>query len=99
VRGKDYVVGLNPYQKSAMGMARLSDHGFCKLIFDRKKRLIGAHIIGDEAATMIHQLIYAMTKKAKLDDLLEMIYIHPALPEIVRNAARNAREAFMSMKQ
>lgn len=90
--GKDYVIGLNNYKNSAMGMARLSDHGFVKLIFDKKsQKLIGAHIIGEEASTMIHQLIYAITFNAKIDDLLKMIYIHPALPEIVRNAVRKAK--------
>lgn len=93
--GIEYVSGVNPYSRSAMGSARLSDHGFVKLLFDKKsKKLIGAHIIGDEASTMIHQLIIAMTLNATLDDLLKMIYIHPALPEIVRNAARKANIVF-----
>ncbi len=91
----NYVVGLHKYVNSGMGMARMSSHGFVKLIFDKKtERLIGAHIIGDEASTMIHQLIYAMTFKAKVEDLVNMIYIHPALPEVVRNAGRNALEKF-----
>ena len=34
-----------------------------------------------------------MSKDGILDDLLNMIYIHPALPEIVRNAARKANDA------
>jgi dihydrolipoamide dehydrogenase len=90
-----YVVGFNPYKASAQGMARLSENDFAKLIFDKKtKKLISARIIGEEAATMIHQLIYAMTLGATVDNLLEMIYIHPALPEIVRNAARKAKAEF-----
>ncbi len=90
--GVDYVVGLNHYQDSAMGMALLSDHGFAKILIDRKsRRLLGAHIIGAEAANMIHMLIAFMNMNATLDDLLKMIYIHPALPEVVRNAARRAK--------
>jgi len=90
-KGIEYVVGNNEYEKSAMGMARLSKDEFVKLLFHKKtKKLLGAHIVGEEASTMIHQLIYAMTFNATSDDLLKMIYIHPALPEIVRNAARNA---------
>ena len=45
---------------------------------------------------MIHMLIAFMCKDGTLDDLLNMIYIHPALPEIVRNAARKAKTAFDS---
>lgn len=93
--GVDYIVGLNPYAKSAMGMALLSDHGFCKILFCAKtKKILGAHIIGDEASNMIHLLIAFMNKDGTLDDLLNMVYIHPALPEIVRNAARNAKIEF-----
>jgi mycothione reductase len=90
---KDYIIGLNSYQKSAMGGDALqSDYGFCKLLFDKQsKKLLGAHIIGYEASTLIHQFIYAITFGGTLDDLLHMIYIHPALPEICRNACRNAR--------
>ncbi len=90
--GVDYVVGMNPYRSSAMGMALLSDHGFCKLLIERKtKKILGCHIVGEEASNMIHMVIAFMTKDGTLDDLLNMIYIHPALPEIVRNAARKAK--------
>jgi dihydrolipoamide dehydrogenase len=88
----DYVVGLNPYRSSAMGMALLSDHGFCKLLIERQTRkILGCHIVGDEASNMIHMVIAFMNKEGTLDDLLNMIYIHPALPEIVRNSARKAK--------
>jgi dihydrolipoamide dehydrogenase len=93
-KGMDYVVGLNPYKSSAMGMALLSDHGFCKLLVDRKShKILGGHIIGPEASDMIHMIIAYMNMNATLDDMLRTIYIHPALPEIVRNAARKAKSA------
>ncbi|MFT5170092.1 MAG: mycothione reductase, partial [Candidatus Omnitrophota bacterium] len=94
--GVDYVVGLNPYAKSAMGMAILADHGFCKILIERKtQKILGAHIVGPEASNMIHMIIAFMCKNGTLDDLLNMIYIHPALPEIVRNAARKAKVALI----
>lgn len=94
-KGISYVVGLNTYKSSAMGMALLSDSGFCKLLFCAKTRqLVGAHIVGDEASDMVHMPIAYMNMKATLDDMLRTIYIHPALPEIVRNAARKAKTAF-----
>lgn len=90
--GISYVVGLNPYKSSAMGMALLSESGFCKLLFHRdSKKLLGAHIIGEEASNMIHMCIAYMNMGGTLDDMLRTIYIHPALPEIVRNAARKAQ--------
>ena len=93
--GIPFVSGTHPYRKSAMGMARLCDHGFVKLLFDKKTRkLLGAHIIGEEASNMIHQFIYAMTNDATVDSIVNMIYIHPAINEIARNAARNALIVF-----
>jgi len=90
----DYVVGLNPYKSSAMGMALLSEYGFCKILVDRKSRkILGGHIIGPEASDMIHMIIAFMNMNATLDDMLRTIYVHPALPEIVRNAARKAKTA------
>ncbi len=92
--GIDYYVGLNRYADSAMGMALRSEYGFVKLLFEKgSDQLLGAHIIGEEAATMVHMLIAYMQMGATLQDLLDTIYIHPALPEVVRNAARKAKAA------
>lgn len=91
-RGEDYIVAIQNYKDSAMGMAMKPDVGMVKLIFDVSSReLLGAHIIGDRASDIIHMLIYAITHRATLDDLAEMIYIHPALSEVIRNAVREAR--------
>ena len=87
----NYVVGISQYKNCAQGLARLSDVGMVKIIVDKTNRnILGAHILGEEASTMIHQLTQAMTMNAKIDDLLSMIYVHPALNEVVRNAAKKA---------
>ncbi|MBI1971022.1 dihydrolipoyl dehydrogenase [Candidatus Woesearchaeota archaeon] len=95
---KDYVVGLSKYADCAMGAARRSDHGFVKLIADATTgKLLGCHMIGEEASGMIHMVISLMYAKrdATVHDLLNMVYIHPALPEVVRNAARAAEEQLL----
>jgi len=85
------IIGINAYQESAMGMALRSEHGFVKVLFDRTSlRLVGAHIIGPEAATMIHTCMAFLHMKATLSDMAGLMYIHPALPEVIRNAVRNA---------
>ena len=92
----DYVVGKNDYNQSAMGMALLSNHGFAKLLFDKQThQLLAAHIIGKEASNMIHMAIAYIKMKATLEDMLDTIYIHPALPEIVRNAVRKAHQELL----
>jgi mycothione reductase len=65
--------------------------GQVKLIFERASGvLIGAHIIGEEASTMIQELVLAATHKMTAQQIYRQIYIHPAFPEVVRNALRNA---------
>jgi mycothione reductase len=89
--GIDYITGLNSYKASAMGMALRSESGFVKLLFERSsQKLIGAHIIGPEASDMIHMCIAYMNMDATLTDILNTMFIHPALPELIRNAARKA---------
>lgn len=89
--GVDYVVGKATYADSTPGMARVSELGFVKVLVERtSRRLLGAHIVGDEASVMIHLFIAMMKMGGTLDDLLGMIFIHPALPEVARDAARDA---------
>lgn len=91
-RGADYVVGFRRYAASAMGMALRSDEGFVKMMVERgTRKILGCHIIGHEASVLLHQVITLMQMKGTLDDLLATVFIHPALNEIVRNAARDAR--------
>ncbi|TGM36720.1 dihydrolipoyl dehydrogenase [Leptospira biflexa] len=88
-----YYKGLNPYRSSATGMARLSEVGFVKVLVSKEtEEVLGAHVIGEEAANLLHQIVMGMYLKAKLDDYLGMIYIHPAISEITRNAFRKVRE-------
>lgn len=92
---KNYVVGKASYVNSNAGLARGYEYGFVKVLVERStRRILGAHILGDEASDMIHLFIAMMKKEGTLDDLLDMIFIHPALPEIARDAARDAKSQF-----
>jgi dihydrolipoamide dehydrogenase len=93
--GTDYIVGTARYEDSTPGIARQSDHGLVKLIFNRNsKNLLGAHIVGDDAATMVHMFIAFMKMGGTLDDMLDTIFIHPALPEVAKEALLDARDRF-----
>jgi mycothione reductase len=62
--------------------------GFCKLIADRGSgRLLGAHLMGPQASTVIQPLIQAMSFGLGARDMAcGQYWIHPALPEVVENA-------------
>jgi mycothione reductase len=93
--GIPYVKGVNAYKSSAMGMALLSENGFAKVLFNKQTRqLEGVHIIGKESANMIHMAIAFMKMNATIDDMMDTIFIHPAITEILRNAIRKAFTVF-----
>ena len=87
-RGVDYVVGRRDYGGVAAGWAREDTTGFLKVLADpRTGLLLGAHVIGPEAATVIQPLIQAMSFGQRAYDVARGQYwIHPALSEIVENA-------------
>ncbi|PCI25800.1 dihydrolipoamide dehydrogenase [Candidatus Peregrinibacteria bacterium] len=87
--GVDYVIGTNEYKKSAYGMAMKPSIGLVKIIVNKKDRkIIGCHIIGADSATFLHMMIAYMKMNATIDHVVDTIFIHPAFPEIMRNAAR-----------
>lgn len=87
-QGLDYAVGVRDYGGVAAGWAREDTTGFCKVIADAATgQLLGVHIIGPEAATVIQPALTAMQFGIAAHDLARSQYwIHPALPEVLENA-------------
>ncbi len=87
-RGKPYVTVRQDYGSVAYGWAMEDTEHFVKLIADPKtKRLIGAHLLGPEATTLIQPLIQAMSFDLDVPSMARGQYwIHPALTEVVENA-------------
>ena len=83
-----YVTATEQYSDVAYGWAMEETTGFCKIIAEPTSGLIlGAHIIGPQSSTLIHQLIQGMKFKRTVLELAQgFLYIHPALSEVVENA-------------
>ena len=66
------------------------DSGFCKILTDSDTDLIiGAHIMGPQAATLVQIVLVAMEFGINATDLAERPYwIHPALTKVVENVLR-----------
>ena len=92
--GIDHVVGRRDYAGTAYGWALADETGFAKVIVDRGSGLIlGAHIMGPQAATLIQPLVQAMHFGQTAERVArEVYYIHPALTEVVENALLEAVE-------
>ena len=87
-RGLDHVVSTQDYAGVAYGWAMENTTGFAKVIADPKTGLLlGAHVIGPQAATVIQPLIQAMSFGQDARSIATGQYwIHPALPELIENA-------------
>lgn len=86
--GTPYEVSRQRYSDVAYGWAMEDQGHFVKLLADpRSLRLLGAHIIGPQASTLIQPLIQAMSFGLSVPDMARGQYwIHPSLPEVVENA-------------
>lgn len=86
--GLDYVVKIQEYGDVAYGWAMDDTTGFCKLIAERGTgTLLGAHIMGAQASTLVQPVIQAMSFGLDAETMASGQYwIHPGLPEVVENA-------------
>jgi mycothione reductase len=86
--GVDHVVAVKDYADAAYGWALEDTTSFAKIIADPRTRLLlGAHITGPQAATLLQPLLQAMMLGTTVDQLAhDVLYIHPALTEVVEQA-------------
>jgi mycothione reductase len=87
-QGRDYVAATRDYSDAAYGWALEDTTSFVKVLADPATRLLlGAHIIGPQASTLIQPLIQAMCLGSTADQVASgVLYIHPALSEVVEQA-------------
>lgn len=86
--GYDVTVKTQDYGDVAYGWAMEDSVGCCKLIADRATGLLlGAHLMGAHAPSLVQILIQAMEFEITVPDLARKQYwIHPAMAEVVENA-------------
>jgi mycothione reductase len=87
-QGKAFAVARRDYSDTAYGWALEDTTGFVKLIADpTTDRLLAAHIVGPQAATLIQPLVQAMYLDNTVGQLAhDVLYIHPAATEVVAQA-------------
>ncbi|MBY5163689.1 mycothione reductase [Salsipaludibacter albus] len=86
--GIDCAIVVHDYASTAYGWAMEDTSSIVKLLADRDTHLlVGAHVIGPQASTLIQQLIQGMRFGQTVEQLArDQWWIHPALPEVVEQA-------------
>jgi dihydrolipoamide dehydrogenase len=86
--GIAYKVGKFPFTANARARAMGSTEGFVKILADKTTdRILGGHIIGPDAGTLIAELAVAMEFGASAEDVARTCHAHPTLNEAVKEAA------------
>lgn len=89
--GMEILVGKARYSDVTKGYAMGEDDTLVKVIVDAEtRRILGASMVGPEAAEMVQQLVYLMNAgKHTYMPIVRSQIIHPALSEVVVNAFAN----------
>ena len=86
-KDEKFVAAAYNYSETGMGMALKEKDGFVKVIAAPDGEILGCHIIGPEASTLIHEVLVAMKSGNKnIKDIKDTVHIHPALSEVVSRA-------------
>ena len=87
-RGVAYKVGKFPFTANARARAMGDTDGFVKILADATTdKVLGAHIIGPDAGTLIAEIAIAMEFGASSEDIARTCHAHPSLNESVKEAA------------
>jgi dihydrolipoamide dehydrogenase len=83
-----YKASKFPFSANSRAKAVHETEGFVKLLSHQETGLVlGAHIIGSCAGTMIAQIAQAMTLHATVEDIARTCHAHPTYSEAIKEAA------------
>jgi dihydrolipoamide dehydrogenase len=83
-----YKVGKYPFTADPRSRANGATEGFVKVLADKATdKVLGVHIIGAEAGTMIAESVMAMEFSASAEDIGRVCHAHPTVNEATKEAA------------
>ena len=82
------LVGRAYYEHNARGQIIGDMSGMIKLVFaTADKKLLGAHIIGEQASELIHIASHVMMANGSIDVFIDAVYNYPTLADTYKYAA------------
>lgn len=92
-KGYSLKVGRFPYYGNGKAIALGEPEGLIKTIFDAKTgELLGAHMVGAEVTEMIQGFAIAKTLETTEEELMQTVFPHPTLSEMMHESTLNAFE-------
>lgn len=89
--GREVKVGRFPFVGNGKAIALGEDQGMVKVVFDAKTgELLGAHMIGAEVTELIQGYAIAMQTETTEHELMETVFPHPTLSEMMHEAVLDA---------
>lgn len=86
--GIEFKAGKFPFMANGRARAMNALDGFVKILADKRTdRVLGCHIIGPEAGTLIAEVALAMEFGASAEDIARTCHAHPTLEEVIKEAA------------
>ncbi len=89
--GREVRVGKFPFVGNGKAIALGEDQGLVKVVFDaRSGELLGAHMVGAEVTELIQGYAIAMQAEVTEHELMETVFPHPTLSEMMHEAVLDA---------
>jgi dihydrolipoamide dehydrogenase len=83
-----YKIGKFPFTANGRAKVNKTTEGFVKILSDDKTdKVLGVHIIGPDAGTMITEATITMEFSGSAEDIARTCHPHPTLSEAVKEAA------------
>ena len=83
----NYICRKAYYRANGKAMAMDATDGLLKLLADADGKIVACHVLGAHAADIVQEVTALIHSRATLDNLADIIHIHPTLSEILHEAA------------
>lgn len=94
--GEEYVAATFAYSSTPMGTVA-KESGFTKVLAGPDGTVLGCHIVGPEASTLIHEVSVAgRVGEGTVEEIAEAIHVHPALNEVLLGAFDELADPLLS---
>ncbi|HQN46842.1 MAG TPA: FAD-dependent oxidoreductase, partial [Rugosibacter sp.] len=86
--GAEYRVGQIPFAANGRALGQGDTTGFIKMLACAKTdRVLGVHVIGNNASELIAEAVVAMEFNASSEDIARICHAHPTLSEAMHESA------------